>query len=183
MSTRGGTKTIQSAATTWKELQEDLTATGVQFEGFKATVIQTQTTLELDGAVLPTGIFSIALTPVKTKAGSMSYNEMKSYLKFAKQKAASSNNTVLVNVIGNYTHLTVAGMTARYETVVRMLEPATTTPVAVANPANVSVDRLANLEERLYQVEKHLQIVNPHNIVAYANDMTSEAEKVIKLIK
>lgn len=62
-------KTINTSATTWAELQADLTSNQIQFSGMKAMVRETRVNLEASNAVLPTGSFTLFLTPGKIKSG------------------------------------------------------------------------------------------------------------------
>jgi hypothetical protein len=69
-STAFGLKAINSAATTWSELQDDLTTNNVTFNGMNAVENVGNTTLVLKEAKLPEGEFVLMLTPQKTKSGS-----------------------------------------------------------------------------------------------------------------
>ena len=69
-STAFGLKAINSAATTWSELQDDLTTNNVTFNGMNAVENVGNTTLVLNEARLPEGEFVLMLTPQKTKSGS-----------------------------------------------------------------------------------------------------------------
>ena len=81
-STRGSRRnTIQSDATTWGELQADLSDAEVEYSGFKAIVSSTQNTLESLEAQLPEGDFTLMLIPGKVKSGTdyaaMRYNDLR----------------------------------------------------------------------------------------------------------
>ena len=81
-STRGNRRnTIQSEATTWSELQDDLNNNDIEYSSFKAIVSSTQNTLESSEAVLPEGDFTLMLIPGKVKSGSdyedMRYNDLR----------------------------------------------------------------------------------------------------------
>jgi len=69
-STAFGLKAINSAATTWGELQDDLTTNNVTFGSMNAVENVGNTTLVLKEARLPEGEFVLMLTPQKTKSGS-----------------------------------------------------------------------------------------------------------------
>lgn len=69
-STAFGLKAINSAATTWGELQDDLTTNNVTFGSMNAVENVGNTTLVLKEAKLPEGEFVLMLTPQKTKSGS-----------------------------------------------------------------------------------------------------------------
>lgn len=68
-STAFGLKAIDSAATTWSELQDDLMTNNVTFNGMNAVENVGNTTLVLNEARLPEGEFVLMLTPQKTKSG------------------------------------------------------------------------------------------------------------------
>jgi len=69
-STAFGLKAINSAATTWGELQDDLSTNNVTFGNMNAVENVGNTTLVLKEAKLPDGEFVLMLTPQKTKSGS-----------------------------------------------------------------------------------------------------------------
>lgn len=69
-STAFGLKAINSSATTWGELQNDLTTNNVTFSGMNAVENVNNSTLVLNEARLPEGEFVLMLTPQKTKSGS-----------------------------------------------------------------------------------------------------------------
>ena len=69
-STAFGLKPINSSATTWGELQNDLDANNITFSGMNAVENVGNTTLMLSEARLPEGEFVLMLTPQKTKSGS-----------------------------------------------------------------------------------------------------------------
>lgn len=69
-STAFGLKAINSTATTWGELQDDLTTNNVTFSGMNAVENVNNSTLVLNEARLPEGEFVLMLTPQKTKSGS-----------------------------------------------------------------------------------------------------------------
>ena len=61
---------VQTMATTWGELQHDLSLRGVSFSGMTAVVGETQVTLESSQAQLPDSNFRLFLMPQKVKSGS-----------------------------------------------------------------------------------------------------------------
>lgn len=69
-STAFGLKPINSSATTWGELQNDLNANNITFSGMNAVENVNNSTLMLSEARLPEGEFVLMLTPQKTKSGS-----------------------------------------------------------------------------------------------------------------
>jgi hypothetical protein len=70
ISTQGDNNvSLQSAATTWSELQREVNAAGVSTSNMKAMVRETKATLEMADAQLPTGNFTLFLTASKVKSG------------------------------------------------------------------------------------------------------------------
>jgi hypothetical protein len=68
-STQMGEKEIETQATTWGELQADLTNDNIPFNGMRAVIGNTKITLEARGAMLPVEGFTLFLMNKKTKAG------------------------------------------------------------------------------------------------------------------
>ena len=62
-------KEVYSSATTWGELQGDLTRAGVRFDGMKVMTNPGQVTLESLQAELPEGEFQLFIMPQKVKSG------------------------------------------------------------------------------------------------------------------
>jgi len=61
---------LNSSATTWGELSEEINATGrISTSNMKAMVRETKATLEVAGALLPEGTFTVFLTASKIKSG------------------------------------------------------------------------------------------------------------------
>ena len=69
-STAFGLKAINSSATTWGELTNDLDANNITYSGMNAVENVNNSTLMLSEARLPEGEFVLMLTPQKTKSGS-----------------------------------------------------------------------------------------------------------------
>lgn len=69
-STAFGLKAINSSATTWGELTNDLDANSITYSGMNAVENVNNSTLVLSEARLPEGEFVLMLTPQKTKSGS-----------------------------------------------------------------------------------------------------------------
>jgi hypothetical protein len=63
-------KTIETSATTWKELKAELANQGVNVSGMKVVIGESQLTLESPDAALPTEEFTLFLLPEKVKSGS-----------------------------------------------------------------------------------------------------------------
>jgi len=62
-------KVVETAASTWEELQRDLSTAGVAYSGMKVLVGETQVTLESSQAQLPDGDFMLFMVPEKVKSG------------------------------------------------------------------------------------------------------------------
>jgi hypothetical protein len=73
--------TLESDATIWSELQNDLDQADIQHDGLKAIVASTQNTLESSNATLPEGDFTLMLMPTKVKSGTdynaINYNDLR----------------------------------------------------------------------------------------------------------
>lgn len=75
-SLRAGMTTLETSATTWGQLKQELQQEGLLSGEMKAAVKELGTTLDVDSAALPTGQgiggdhdFTLFLSPVKTKSG------------------------------------------------------------------------------------------------------------------
>jgi hypothetical protein len=68
-STSTGLFQLESAATTWEELQADLLSNDIPYQGMKVVESRNNTSLERGDAILPTGSFVLMLSPEKTKSG------------------------------------------------------------------------------------------------------------------
>ena len=120
-STKGKKRSVVTTnAETWGQLKEDLLASGIDINGQKAIVGETQTTLESSKAVLPKGLdirgvvsdnFTLFLTPIKVKSGgaidvnNMSYKECRAFIRDL--YAQSDSNKAY---FGNYTRKTTGKM-------------------------------------------------------------------------
>lgn len=62
-------KVVESAASTWEELQRDLSTAGVAYSGMKVIIGESQLTLESSQAQLPEGDFMLFMVPEKVKSG------------------------------------------------------------------------------------------------------------------
>ena len=64
-------RSIESKATTWKELQTEMIAQQdpIQFEEMSAVIRQTKVSLVDDNAMLPEDSFDLFLSPAKVKSG------------------------------------------------------------------------------------------------------------------
>lgn len=62
-------KEINSDATTWGQLKTEIERQGVSTGDMKAMIRENKNNLENDGASLPSGEFTLFLTPGKVKSG------------------------------------------------------------------------------------------------------------------
>jgi hypothetical protein len=117
-STRGARKnSLETAAQTWGELKSELKSIGVETDGLRAIIGQTQLTLESAKAVLPDYDFVLFLSPIKVKSGcdinpeTMSYKECKEYI-----KNEVTNYGEAKEHFGNYTIMSTTQMRSLIET-------------------------------------------------------------------
>jgi hypothetical protein len=145
-----------SAATTFGELKFEL-QNQVTFNGFKVTELTSKVTLELDQAELPMRDLVLVLTPQKTKAGTeFSYNEMKTFVRIAREKAVRDDDQVLLKMIGNYTSLKSSDMKNLYNEVMSYLNPETTESTDLSGVFT----RLDKLEDAVFgEVERFWKAV------------------------
>ena len=106
-STKGKKRfSVNSTADTWGELKVQLLAEGVETQGLRSIIGETQLTLESSKAILPDYDFTLFLSPVKVKSGcdvdpfAMSYKECKEFIKEEiagdpKAKAFFGNYTIM----------------------------------------------------------------------------------------
>ena len=104
VSTAGnGTKSIESGATTWKDLKKEISK-DYPVGSMKAVIGETKNTLENEGAQLPVTDFTLFLLPVKTKSGadwgSAGYKELRAEIKRLKDVIS---DTEFKSAFGNYT--------------------------------------------------------------------------------
>jgi hypothetical protein len=113
-STKGARKsTVETTAQTWGELKSDLRTQGIETDGLKAIIGETQLSLESTKAVLPDYDFVLFLSPVKVKSGcdncvdveSMTYAECKKFIKETLVAVPESKEH-----FGNYTILSTNQM-------------------------------------------------------------------------
>lgn len=60
---------FETTATTWEELQRDLSTNQVSYDGMKAVLGESRLTLESPKAQIPQLDFTLFLMPIKTKSG------------------------------------------------------------------------------------------------------------------
>lgn len=112
---------VESGADTWGQLKEDLLREGVDTQGLKSIIGETQLSLESAKAVLPDYDFVLFLSPVKVKSGvcegcgtitpeDMSYAECKKFI-----KEAIAEDAVAKEHFGNYTIMSTSQMRSLIE--------------------------------------------------------------------
>ena len=83
-------------ATTWEELQKDLSQNQVPYSGMKAVLGESRLTLESPKAQVPQQNFTLFLMPKKTKSGdtydNMSYKECRAAIKVAIEIASNKDD-------------------------------------------------------------------------------------------
>ncbi len=72
---------IETDVQTWGQLKPLAEREGINVSDMKASESVNRTTLENDNAVLPEGDFIVFFTKIKSKAGSMSYGELRATIK------------------------------------------------------------------------------------------------------
>jgi|694.fasta_scaffold100901_3 hypothetical protein len=82
-STATGIAVVDSNATNWGQLKNELTNKGYSVSDMTAVENKNNSNLELDEAVLPDGEFVLMLAPKKTKSGGLSYSEIRLQIKQA----------------------------------------------------------------------------------------------------
>jgi hypothetical protein len=115
--TRGGQpKVIESSATTWGDLRQEINEAGFDTSSLLATESVTRRDLNNTEAVLPEGEFTVFLRPRSTKSGAYSYREaraeisdlIETYGEQAKEHFCKSYDK-------NYTHMTTAELNTAIE--------------------------------------------------------------------
>lgn len=82
-STATGIAVVESSATNWGQLKNELTDKGYSVSNMTAVENKNNSNLELDEANLPDGEFVLMLAPKKTKSGGLSYSEIRLKIKKA----------------------------------------------------------------------------------------------------
>ena len=82
-STATGIAVVESSATNWGQLKNELTDKGYSVSNMTAVENKNNSNLELDEANLPDGEFVLMLAPKKTKSGGLSYSEIRLKIKQA----------------------------------------------------------------------------------------------------
>lgn len=113
-------------------------------------------------AILPDGNLKIFISVVDQKAAA--YADDRAFLKATRAQAAQDEDEQLLELIGNYTHLTTAAIAELVEEVKDFLE------------ARTNVVEEGDLAARVFEVEYKLGIRNTSNQAAFDARMVSEIE-------
>jgi len=195
VSTKGSLKQIQTNAFVWSQLVKDFEEQGFSVDGLKAIVAETKNTLESGDAVLPTGNFTLFLSPINTKAGAdsdnqyefdytledvedLSYTQLRAELKAIRTQASELEDDNVFGIIGNYTHDTVDQLREKLTEVYELFEEVEEV-VEVVAPSSVSV---LNLTSRILEIEYQLGIVNDDNREAMEARYQASLEEVVNSI-
>jgi hypothetical protein len=104
-STATGIAVVESSATNWGQLKNELTDKGYSVSNMTAVENKNNSNLELDEANLPDGEFVLMLAPKKTKSGGLSYSEIRLKIKQAFEDDREAANEHF-NAGKNYTNKT-----------------------------------------------------------------------------
>lgn len=195
VSTKGSLKQIQTNASVWSQLVKDFEDQGFSVDGLKAIVAETKNTLESGDAVLPTGNFTLFLSPINIKAGAdsdnqyefdytladveeLSYPQLRAELKAIRTQASELEDDNVFGIIGNYTHDTVDQLREKLTEVYELFEEVEEV-VEVVAPSGVSV---LNLASRILEIEYQLGIVNDDNREAMEARYQASLEEVVNSI-
>lgn len=150
-STKGRKKSqIESNAQTWGQLKEDLLREGIDTQGLKSIIGETQLSLESNKAVLPDYDFVLFLSPVKVKSGcdinpeTMSYKECKEYI-----KNEVANYGEAKEHFGNYTIMSTTQMRSLIETWVDDNEEIDAEEATVVELIDHVIDMLEILKDKV----------------------------------
>jgi len=196
VSTKGSLKQIQTNASVWSQLVKDFEEQGFSVDGLKAIVAETKNTLESGDAVLPTGNFTLFLSPINIKAGAdsdnqyefdytladvddLSYTQLRAELKAIRTQASELEDDNVFGIIGNYTHDTVDQLREKLTEVYELFEEVEEEVVEVVAPSGVSV---LNLASRVLEIEFQLGIVNDDNREAMEARYQASLEEVVNSI-
>ena len=97
-STQMGERELETSASTWGQLQQDLDDNSISYSKMKAVIGESKLTLEADGAALPTEGFTLFLMNKKTKAGlgkdlsSYKYGELRGTVRFILDQTPSTSD-------------------------------------------------------------------------------------------
>lgn len=197
---KGKNTQIKTSAQTWGELSAELTGNGYDLSGMKAIIGGLNVTLESTEAVLPTSDFTLFLSPVKIKAGAdasdyefewelddvedLDYNQLRAELKSIRVQATELEDEETLELIGNYTHLSVSALkdtlTEVYNTFVE--EEEEEDEIEEEKEGVFSPQADSQLETRVFEIEYRLGIVNDDNEERFFSRKDSERESVLRTI-
>jgi len=156
-STKGRKRSeVNAEVATWGELKSVLAAEGIETEGMRAIIGESQVTLESSKALLPVDFdFTLFLSPIKVKSGAdvenMSYKECKEFIKLESAKSAEAKEH-----FGNYTIMSTSQLRALIES---YLSNATATvdtkvetnveEVDVVSLVDMTIDLLKEIKSRI----------------------------------
>ena len=153
-------KEVQTNATTWQELQVDLTKAGVTYEGMKAILGGSHLTLESDTAVLPTEDFKLFLSATKVKSGvsTLSYVDAKDAVKAYRVYAIEEEDEDLLALIGNCSGKSELELNMLVDSAKDYIDRKTR---AASNQTSILFEE--EIKERIFAIEYRLSIINRFN--------------------
>lgn len=173
--TAGASKTeVKTNATTWGELQLDLTKEGVTYEGMKAILGGSHLTLDSDIAALPTEDFKLFLSASKVKSGNsdLSYEDAKDALKAFRIYSIEEEDEDLLALIGNYSNKNTSELNQLIDTANDYIEKKTR---AASNQASILFEE--EIRERIFAIEYKLNIINRFNKEIYDSVKLKELQE------
>jgi len=173
-------KEVQTNATTWGELQADLTKEGVTYEGMKAILGGSHLTLDSDIAVLPTEDFKLFLSATKVKSGGsdLEYDDAKDALKAFRIYAIEEEDEDLLALIGNYSSKSTSELNSLIDTANEYIEKKTR---AASNQTSILFEE--EIRERIFAIEYRLSIINRFNKEIYDSAKLKELEQDWEALK
>jgi hypothetical protein len=154
---------VEAGVSTFSQLVAALPA--VDFSNKTVTVGKALYSLEHADAALPEGNLKVFISPKDMKAAMAEYHEVRAALKQYRLDAVTNDDEVIIDIIGNYTHDSLAQMKAKLEDVLQTLQRRTT------GQFDSSV-----LEARLFEVEYALGIRNTSNATQFNERVLAEAK-------
>jgi len=153
-------KEVQTNATTWQELQVDLTKAGVTYEGMKAILGGSHLTLESGTAVLPTEDFKLFLSATKVKSGvsTLSYLDAKDAVKAYRVYAIEEEDEDLLALIGNCSGKSELELNMLVDSAKDYIDRKTR---AASNQTSILFEE--EIKERIFAIEYRLSIINRFN--------------------
>jgi len=158
---------VEAGVSTFSQLVAALPA--VDFSNKTVTVGKALYSLEHPDAILPEGSLKVFISPKDMKAAMAEYHEVRAALKQYRLDAVNNDDEEIIEIIGNYTHDSLAQMKAKLEDVLQTLQRRTT------GQFDSSV-----LEARLFEVEYALGIRNTSNATQFNERVLAEAKYATK---